>query len=235
MTAMDRTMALAATKISDVMLKGAALLFPAGMRDPGVAGALDASGRLQVLPCAFWKQFSQQEIALFCHRQALYCLPTQELVDWARGELDGRSAIEIGAGAGILGAALNIPATDNFMQERPEIVAAYRASGQPTIRYGAHVEKLDAEQAVLKHQPQSVVAAWVTHKWSASEAWREGNMFGVDEREIVRRADYVFVGHDHVHRHKPILDLPHETFYADWLVSRATSPGRNFIKIWRQI
>lgn len=214
------------------MFDGAVLITPAGLRDPGLAGALTATGELNVLPAAFWAEFTQQEIALFCHRQALYCIPTQELIAWLQEKLGDNRAIEIGAGAGVLGSALGITATDSFLQARPDVQAAYQASQQPTIRYGANVVKLDAELALAKYRPEVVVAAWVTHKWKASEAWREGNMYGVDERKIVRQADYVFLGHDHVHRHKPILDLTHETYYFDWQVSRATSPGRNYIKVW---
>jgi hypothetical protein len=217
------------------MFNDAVIINPHHLRDPGEAGALDHEGRLKVIPYAeFWQQYTQAEIAVFCHRQGLYGVPTTELIDWLRPQLEGRRAIEIGAGAGVLAEALGIPATDSFLQDRPEIAAVYRATGQPTIHYGAQVAKLDADLAMAKHRPNTVVASWVTHKWKPSESWREGNMFGVDELKIVRNADYIFIGHEHAHRDKPILDLPHETHYFDWLVSRAVSPGRNFVKVWRR-
>lgn len=216
------------------MLRNAVVLPSEGLRDPAADGALDAAGQLQVLPFAFWQNYSQAEIAVFCHQQALYCVPTTELVAWLAEIFAGRRAIEIGAGTGALAAALSIPATDNRMQEWPEIVAAYQGMQQPTIAYGDNVIRLDAEMALARYRPAVVLAAWVTHKWKPSEAWREGNQHGVEERKIVRQADYVFIGHDHVHRNKPILELPHETHYCPWLVSRATSPGRNYIKIWRR-
>lgn len=204
----------------------------AGLRDPGQQGAFDASGRLQLLPAAWWRQFSQEEIAVFCHRHAIYCVPTTELVAWLRERLAGRRAIEIGAGTGVLADALGIPATDNRMQEWPEVAAHYQRTRQPVIEYGANVEKLDAEVALARYRPEVVLAAWVTHKYKPSEHWREGNMHGVEEQKILRQAEYIFVGHAHVHRHKPLLAHAHETFEPHWLVSRATSQGKNQIRVW---
>lgn len=194
------------------LLTEATFLPTQDLRDPAHDGALDARGRLQVLPHAFWQQYTQTEIAVFCHKQAIYCIPTLELVTWLKALIADRKTIEIGAGAGVgvIGEALNIPATDNRMQEWPDIAAHYQAIRQPAITYGDNVIRLDAELALARYRPAVVLAAWVTHKWKPSEAWREGNQHGVDERKLIRQADYVFIGHDHVHRNKPILDLPHE-------------------------
>lgn len=211
-----------------------AFLIPnvASLRDPGSEGAFDAMGRLQVLPAAFWSQFSQPEIALFCHKHALYCVPTLELVEWLQDRIAGRRAIEIGAGTGVLASALGIPGTDNRMQEWPDIRAHYQLTGQPVIQYGSQVEKLDAEVALAKYRPEVVIAAWVTHKYKPSEHWREGNMHGVEESNILRQAEYIFIGHDGVHRLKPIWERQHETFEPPWLISRAISEGKNHIKVW---
>lgn len=205
---------------------------PHQLRDPGQEGALDAQGRLQILSADWWQQFSKEEIAMFCHLNAYYAIPTKELIDWLAPRLRGRTAIEIGAGAGVLAAALGIPATDNRMQEWPAIAAHYKRLRQPTITYGTQVEALDAKRAVAKYKPDVVIASWVTHRWLPQESWREGNAEGVEERDIIKHAEYILIGHSHVHRLKPILEQPHDTYTPSWLVSRALSEGTNFIKIW---
>lgn len=203
-----------------------------GLRDPAQAGVFDDTGRLKILPAEFWRQYTQEEIAVFCNRNAIYCVPTAELVGWLQDRIAGRRAIEIGSGNGVLAAALGIPATDNRMQEWPDVAAHYRLIRQPLVRYGDNVERLDAGVALARYRPQVVIAAWVTHKYKSSEHWREGNMHGVEEQKILKRAEYIFIGHDYVHRNKPILELPHETVEPPWLVSRATSQGKDHIKVW---
>lgn len=202
--------------------------------DPAQQGALDADGRLQVLPHAFWQQFSQAEIGNFCVQRGLYCIPTTELIDWLKGQIGDRRALEIGAGHGTLCAALGITGTDNWMQTWPEIAMRYRAVHQAPVEYGAHVEKCDAKVAIARHKPKLVVAAWVTHKYNPKEHWREGNQFGVEEKPILKVADYIHIGNRHVHRYKPILELEHEEYEFPWLVSRALNGAPNFIAVWRK-
>ena len=43
--------------------------------------------------------------------------------------------------------------TDSFMQEEPWCRAIYASMQQPTVRYGADVEKLDAAAALPKSRP----------------------------------------------------------------------------------
>lgn len=88
------------------------------------ADVLDGSGRLRILPAAYWATTTPPERGLFCVRHGVYCLVTEELVAYLREAIAGRSAIEIGAGNGVLAEALGIPATDNFMQTWPQ----YRSS-----------------------------------------------------------------------------------------------------------
>lgn len=202
--------------------------------DPAREGALDPHGQLRIHPLAFWQQFSQLEIGYFCVTQGHYCIPTQELIDWLRTAIGGRKAIEVGAGQGALGRALSIPTTDNKMQLRPEIAALYQSYGQEIIRYGNDVRQLDAESAVQHFMPKVVVAAWLTHRYNPDEHWREGNQYGPREERIIRKVDYIFIGNRGVHRHKPILSLPHESYEFPWLLSRAVSGEPNFIAVWKR-
>ncbi|QRF60983.1 hypothetical protein [Variovorax sp. UC122_21] len=196
---------------------------------------LDAEGRLLVRDARELAQTTAEERLLFGVRHGIYGLPTVELLEFLRARLAGRSAIEIGAGHGVLAQALAIPATDNRQQEEPAIRAYYESIGQPTIRYGNHVEKLDAERAVAKYRPQVVIACWVTHRFEASEPQRGGSTTGVDEASILRNCEeYIFIGNEKVHQHKPILSLPHERLTPPWLYSRALNGSPDFIAIWRR-
>jgi len=190
------------------------------------------NGKLQVLPSAFWREYQQVEIAAFCVMHGFYLIPTTELVEWLRERIAGRTAIEVGSGNGVLAETLGIRATDSRQQSKAEIAAIYWMLGQGTVPYGDNVETIPAHDAVGKYRPDVVIGAWVTHKFNVSQAWREGNGDGLDEVAIVCRADYINIGHTYVHRAKPVLEIPHEIHYPDWLVSRALSPGKNYIAVW---
>lgn len=205
----------------------------ASFADPGKFGALDEQGKLRILPASFYRQFSTEEMMLFGHQNALYNIPTQELVDWLTEGLTGQRAIEIGAGNGVLADALQIPATDNWMQTWPDIIAHYAMIRQPVIRYGEQVENLDAAEAIAKHKPDVVLACWVTHRYRAEQHQLGGNMFGVDEATLCDSCQtYIHVGNSATHANKPILKRPHRRYQFDWLVSRAKHPELNEIRVW---
>lgn len=194
-------------------------------------------GKLQVMPAAFYEQFSQDELSAFCVKRGLYGLPTTELVEFLRNEIGGRSTIEIGCGSGALGRALGVLLTDSKMQEVAEIKAHYESLGQAVITYPDDVVKLTALQAVEEHRPEVVVASWVTHKYRDTEHHRGGNQWGVDEEKLLSKKflrAYIHVGNVATHRMKKILEHPHETFWAPWLFSRSTHHDKNVIWIWRQ-
>lgn len=193
---------------------------------------LDGQGRLRIMPAKFYAQTTLQERALFGMRHGYYLLPTEELVEYLGRKIAGRRAIEIGAGSGTLAAALGIPATDNRQQERPEIAAYYAALGQAPVPYGAHVETLDAHEAVSKYRPDVVIACWVTHRYDPNRPAAEGNATGVLEEDIVRCCEYIHIGNERVHQHKPIWSLPHEKETPPWLYSRAVNGTPDFIATW---
>lgn len=194
---------------------------------------LDQNGRLKIMPEEYYSGTTRMERALLGHKHALYGLHTQEVVNFLRQLIAGRSAIEIGSGNGVLAEALRIPATDNRQQEFDEIKFAYKIMGQPTINYGANVERLDAIEAIRKYRPQVVVASWVTHLYRVEAHEAGGNMHAPDEREILRNCEtYVMISNDAVHLGNPLLSTPHTRVDGDWIYSRAMR-GRDFIGIWR--
>lgn len=196
---------------------------------------LDELGRPRLGAASDLAQTTAQERFLFGVRHGVYSFPTHELRTFLSNRIAGRSAIEIGAGNGVLAAALGIPATDNRQQEEPEFKAYYARLRQPTIVYGDHVEKLDATSAAAKYRPQVVVACWVTHRYREDRHEAEGSMTGIDEEALLDACDeYIFIGNEHVHARKPILQRPHEALTPPWLYSRAINGSRDFIAIWRR-
>lgn len=192
---------------------------------------------LRVMPAAFYAEFPQNELSGFCLRNGLYLLPTTELCDLIAHLIlevsPTRSAVEIGSGNGVFGRALGIPCTDNFMQEDPEVQAMYRAMGQPTVKYGKHVARLSADEAIEVLQPEVVVGAWVTHKYNAAEHYRGGNVIGVDEVAMLNRVKrYIFVGHAGPHAFKPLLAVKHQTITGFYIFSRALEVVGNFVLVW---
>lgn len=202
-----------------------------GLRDlaPDV---LDERGRLRILPASFWEGTTAAERGAFGVKHGLYQFPTVELVEHLRRLIDGRRAIEIGAGSGVLAEALGIPATDNKMQEWPNIKRVYQLTRQPVVRYGENVEPLDALVAIKRHRPQVVIAAWVTHKFDERAPERNGNAYGVDEARVIQAAEYILVGNDHVHRNKPIWRLAHSIDRPAWVYSRAINGSPDFVARW---
>lgn len=166
----------------------------------------EVDGVLIPQPASFWESKRREEKMLFGLTHGLYALPTTELISAVKRMIDGRRAIEIGAGNGGYARALAIPATDNYQQVDPKFARLYQLAGHPTTNYGPHVEKLDATLAVAKYQPKVVLACWVTHLYDPRRHELGGNVIGVDEQAIMEAVDdYIFIGNTDIHGAKPLL------------------------------
>lgn len=194
---------------------------------------LDERGLVRVLPSADLRKIPSDAMKLWCHKNAVYLLPSQELIAWLKEKIGGRKAIEIGGGNGVVGRALGIPITDNRCQEWPDVRAYYAAGGQPTVKYRRDVEALGALEAVAKYKPQVVVACWVTHLYHAEEHERGGNMYGVDEEALLDSGieTFIHVGATTSHSQKRIVARPHEEFRPDFLFGRG-KPEDRVIWVW---
>ncbi len=209
-------------------------IVPGSVRDL-TPDAIGADGRMRILPAQFWAGTTVAERALVGHTHGIYSFPTVELVEHLRTVIGTRTAIEIGAGHGVLADALGIPATDSRQQEDPQYRMIIKMNGTPPVRYGPNVERLDAAAAVRKYTPQVVVGCWVTHRFDPACPQRGGNEGGVDERDVIRHCNtYVFVGNTFVHRQKPIWALAHSKIYPSFVYSRAANGSRDFIATWRR-
>lgn len=187
-------------------------------------------GKLIIKPFDFWKNRDKNEINYFLLQHGIYVIPTTELINWLKENIIG-NAIEIGAGNGAISRALNIPITDSRMQERDDIKILYAMSGQPVIKYPDDVEKLDAEEAISKYKPDTVIGCFITHKFK--EEIGNGNMYGVEEENILASVKrYINVGNLTTHKSKPILKIKHHELYFDWLITRSVNQNDNRIFIW---
>jgi hypothetical protein len=188
---------------------------------------LDPDGLIITAPYEVIMSFGRDTILYFCLVHGIYCLPTSELIEFLASQIVG-NAIEIGCGNGAIGRLLHIPITDSCLQERPEMKMYYNSLDQPVIQYPKDVIRLSADFAVSKFKPDTVIAAYVTHKWDG----KTGSVFGVVEGKIVSAGTrYIFVGNDNIHSEKPILKHAHQTLRFPWLITRS-EPEKNFIKIW---
>jgi len=191
------------------------------------------NGDLQVPPASEYKLFSQEQISIFCVKNAFYGLPTVELVQWLQHEVGDRPAIEIGAGNGALGRALGIPMSDSFLQDQPEVKAYYESLQQPTIRYGRDVEKLDYKKAIQKYKPSVVIGNWVTQLWRDHSDDGNASMHGLDEEWILKNVPcYIHVGNTKTHGRKRILKNPHHQYKFEWLFSRSVAADECVIYVW---
>jgi hypothetical protein len=195
---------------------------------------LGADGRLQVLPAAFWERTTPNERALFGANTGLYSFPTTELVERLREIIGARTAIEIGAGHGVLADTLGIPGTDSFQQRVPKYRAVYELSGLKIVPYGPQVIEMHASQAVRYYKPQVVIGCWCTHKYDPKQHGRGGNEVGIDEPDILRHCEvYVLIGHERIHHNASIWDRKHTIEFPSYVYSRAQDGvGRDFIAIF---
>lgn len=198
---------------------------------------LNEEGYINMLPAAEYETITLNELRLFCFLHARYGLPTTETIMLIQSIIDGRTAIEIGAGHGDFGRCLNIPMTDSRLQEDEQIAAFYIMAGQPVIHYPPEIEKLDALSAVEKYEPQVVVGSWVT-EWinpRQTSPPHGGSMYGVKEKEMISKIEtYILIGNDSIHGKKKIMRKKHKTIKGDFLKSRSGMPELNRIYIWNR-
>lgn len=193
---------------------------------------LDEEGQLQPVDFEQIKNAPQNDLSLFCHQHGIYQIVTKQLVEFVRQQIEGFRSIEIGAGNGCLGRALDIPMTDSFIQATGEMKKFYGDIGQPLVRYGADVRKLDALKAVKLLNAEAAVGAWVTHKYKRTLP--DGCYGGVDEAILSKRLKrYVFIGNAITHRTKELFRYSTPAEYKfDWLVSRSINRGSNVIWVF---
>lgn len=194
----------------------------------------------QVVPVAAGKlkEFKQEDIAAFCHIHALYQLPTIELIQWLRLELQdflypavwGHKVIEVGSGNGCIARNIPVVGTDNYLQTQTVMRLFYEATGQPIIKYGDDVLRMDAGTAVDTFKPEVVIGCWVT-QYGENETIIDSNPYGIKELQFLGKINrYIMIGNERVHSRKLVLkQFPYRAHKFNWLYSRSMEPEKNII------
>lgn len=189
------------------------------------------------------KKYRESDINAVMCILGLYTLPTIELIEWLRYQIEDDpeyypDAIEICAGTGCIGRSLGIPITDSCLQDKPNIKELYHKSGQYTIEYPSDIIKMDAHEAVKEYQPEYIIGSYVTARYGTGGK-DYGNMYGVDNMWIANNCHkYFYIGNLLTHAKEPVLKRKHKELSFPWLVTRGdSSKARIFIfenKQWRR-
>lgn len=182
----------------------------------------------------FWSQFTHDQIYKFMNDEALYVLPTEELIDYLDELIGDKTAIEIGAGRGFIGRELNIHTTDSYQQLcSKKIVKIYDSIGCPRVKYGKWVEKADAISAVRKYRPHTVPGCFVTHKWRYDTM--SGNDEGIDMTKLLSLVKrFILVGNKVVHKDNPLMKIPHQEIMLPGLITKGIHQEEDRIFIWEK-
>lgn len=188
---------------------------------------------MKILPASVWESFSWSEVRMLLHETGTYVVPTEELVDYLDKLIGLEDTIEICAGNGFIGRELGIPVTDSYQQQDDAgTVMLYQLAGQPCIKYPKDVIKLEANKAVDRFRPHTVLACYATHKWRYDTM--SGNDKGVDFQRLLRKVHrLILVGNTEVHKDNPLMALPHEEVILPGLITRSAHPETNRIFIWK--
>lgn len=192
-----------------------------------------SGGEFRILGMDFWRRFTDDSIKMFMLREAIYVLPTEELLDYLDKLIGNTHAIEVGAGRGFIGHELNIHTTDSYQQQEEFTSFLYNLMGQPPIRYPKYVEKLDALRAVRKYRPHTVLGCFVTQKWR--DDTQDGNDKGIDMEKMYSMIQrFILVGNKKIHRNNPLMSLPHEEIQLDGMITRGFDNELNRIFVWEK-
>lgn len=200
-------------------------------------GLLDAEGRMHVLPAAELRRVPHTALQVWMQARGRYQLPTVELVEWLRARIAGRPSVEIGAGCGDVGRAVGgVTLTDSYFQTKAEIQRHYGTIGSQPISPPPDVMRREGLRAAMRYQPDVCLACWVTQAYAPGDKERETGscVGGVDFHELLRWVgELVFVGNAGTHRDMRLLQIEHEEYAPDWLVSRAHDQSANRIWVWK--
>jgi hypothetical protein len=181
-----------------------------------------------------WKKLRNvphNDIKVWCVRNGVYQIPTQELIEWLRSAINGRSAIEICSGRSCLGRPLGIPMIDSFLHGDPSMNRVYQMFGQTPTVPPDDVERITSNEAVIKYKPKIVIGAWVTELGDGADG--KSNPGGTDEEAILDTgAIYIHIGNAKPHGDKRIMQRRHLEFSFPWLTGRGLDKSLNRIWVW---
>jgi hypothetical protein len=166
-------------------------------------------GQMQVLKSSELRKIPNIDLRLWCHKNGIYGIPSEELIDTIKAHIVEHKSIEVGAGCGVFGRALDIPSTDSFIQSTPEMAMMYKMMGQPPVTYGDNVEELEASEAIAEYSPDVVFGSWVTQYVSplaVEPPVGGGSVYGLKESDYIKHIKkYIIYGNENVHGNKEIF------------------------------
>lgn len=196
-------------------------------------------GELQVIPAAEMKKIKHDDLRLWCHKNAVYGLPTVELIESIKEHVVPSKTIEVGGGCGVFGRALGIPSTDSFIQNTPEMREMYKLMQQPVVKYGSNVELCEASDAIDKYKPDVVFGSWVTQfasPYLITPPIGGGSVVGLKETEFINKiSKYIIFGNENIHGKKELFNLSNlnveRIFNPETFFSRAQDHKLNCLYI----
>lgn len=188
-----------------------------------------------LLPTAEIKKINHTKLRIWCACSAFYSIPTIELVAFLKTEIIGK-AIELGSGNNDLAYHLGILGTDSSAQTHGiGLFNAIFYKNKPTIpkRY---TPILEAEEAVNKLKPDTVIASFLTQKYKEGDEETKTNscLYGANEEAFISKVKkYIHIGNENVHGDKRILKIKHRKIKnPDFLITRCANQDLNVIYIW---
>jgi len=171
-------------------------------------------------------------LSIWMNKKGYYVYPTKELLSFVEERIDGRYAVEIGAGMTGFGKHLGILSTDSYMQSRADVKEYYEMLGQKITEPQHFVEKMDGNEVVDKKKPDVIIGCYITHKYRPG--MESGSEFGVVEEHIISNCDYINIGNLVVHASKPLFQYEHEVIHSPFVLTRSTKWNDNRIFIWKK-
>lgn len=189
-----------------------------------------AGGTLKSLPADVYERIDPEHLIAWCCFNAIYVLPTTELIAWLRNQIGNEPAMEIGAGKSCLGRHLGIRMVDNKSQEWDYVRQHCKNTRQQWIEYPGDVELMSANVAYQKYRPRVIIGGYITPL--GTPAIQPSSPFGPMEREWLREGvKYIHVGNIATHGKKYINnEFKHRILAPKWLKTRAFEPELN--RIW---
>lgn len=211
----------------------AAMIIPKEADSQKIREGVYKDGEFQILDASFWNQFRQFDILKFMNEEALYVLPTEELLCFLDNEIGEDTALEVGAGRGLIGRELNIRTTDSYQQSDILMKKIYGSFNVPVIKYPKYVEKIDAVSAARKYRPHTILGCFVTHKWRGDT--KSGNDWGIDMTKMFSYSKkFILVGNKKIHCDNPLMRIPHREIFLEGLITRGFNPELNRVFIWEK-
>ena len=221
----------------------------------------DKEGRVYPIPYSFIKKDNNDTLNFIMQACAFYTFPTIELCEWLSSQIDDNpelephSAIEICAGTGWIGRQLGIPTTDLKVQENEVVKGIMKQMIAKPVTYSDDIEKLEAQEAVNKYNPDIVIGSYVTSMKTIKEINRKktkymnipiGNgfiqqnlmdlaeseipYFGVNVEKIIRTCyKTILICNLRTHKYQSYLKLPHKSLSFPWLITRGDNSQSRII------